>query len=146
MKQSIYSNLLAGLLLFGGAASFATAGWDDPASIAKGEELFAKNCAVCHGVKAAGKPGVDWKKKLADGSFPPPPLNGTAHAWHHSPKLLDRIIAQGAKTYGDAYKGWMPGFEKKLDASDRLAILKYLHSLWPEEIRKRYDKHFKLEE
>ena len=121
----------------------SASGWDDPEAIAKGEELFAKNCASCHGVKAVG-PGVDWRKKTADGRFPPPPLNGSAHAWHHDPKLLDRIIAEGGKMYGKSYDGWMPAFGDRLEAADRLAIIKYLHSLWPEKVQKRYDKHFKL--
>jgi len=143
MKRKI----LSGAVVAAAVVSFAQAGrgWDDPEAVAKGEKLFAKNCASCHGVKASG-PGVDWRKKTADGRFPPPPLNGTAHAWHPDPKLLGRIIAEGGKTYGDAYKGWMPAFGDKLDAKDRLAILKYLHALWPEEVRKRYDKHFKLPE
>jgi mono/diheme cytochrome c family protein len=137
---------LTGGMIAGSLLSLHASGWDDPAAIGQGKALFAKNCAVCHGVEGAGKPGVDWRKRLADGTFPPPPLNGTAHTWHHSPKLLDRIITEGGKTYGKAYKGWMPAFGEKLDAAQRLAILKYLHSLWPEEIQQRYDKHFKLEE
>ena len=50
-----------------------------------GGKIFNNNCAVCHGQNASGPKG-DWREKLADGSYPPPPLNGTAHTWHHSPK------------------------------------------------------------
>ncbi len=138
-KHWIRSVTLTAILAVGASAS----GWDDAAAIAKGKKLFAANCAACHGVEGVG-PGVDWRKKTADGRFPPPPLNGTAHTWHHQPSLLDRIIAEGGKMYGKSYNGWMPAFGDKLNKEDRSAIIKYLHSLWPEEIQKRYDKHFKL--
>ncbi len=137
---------ILGIILSASLFSLHASGWDDKQQIEQGRELFKKNCAVCHGLKGAGKPGLDWQKRLADGSFPPPPLNGTAHTWHHSPKLLDRIIAEGGKMYGKAYKGWMPAFGDRLNAKERLAIIKYLHSLWPKQIRKRYDEHFKLQE
>ncbi len=52
--------------------------WYTKEQVTKGQELFANNCAVCHGQKAESTP--NWRKKLSDGSYPPPPLNGTAHA------------------------------------------------------------------
>ncbi|WP_456393774.1 c-type cytochrome [Nitratifractor sp.] len=139
MKKTMIA--LTGTIILLGAGETAIRDWDNPKDLALGERLFAKNCAVCHGKAGAGN-GEDWKKKRSDGRFPPPPLNGTAHTWHHSPELLATIIAKGAATYGKAYSGWMPGFSKKLSDKERLAILKYIHSLWPEEIRSRYDEHF----
>ena len=50
-----------------------------------GAKIFNNNCLACHGQNASGPKG-DWREKLADGSYPPPPLNGSAHTWHHSPK------------------------------------------------------------
>ncbi len=117
--------------------------WFDKEDIAAGEALFNKNCAVCHGKNAAGTV-KDWRQKLPNGKLPPPPLNGTAHTWHHSPQLLDKIIQLGAKTYGDTYKGWMPSFKDKLSENDRRNILKYIHSLWPKQIQKDYDEFYKI--
>ncbi len=133
--------LLLPLLLIG----FANAGesWFYKEDIAAGEALFNKNCTVCHGKGGAGTV-KDWRQKLPNGKLPPPPLNGSAHTWHHSPQLLDKIIRLGAKTYGSAYAGWMPSFEEKLSKKDRGNILKYIHSLWPERIRNDYDAFYKI--
>lgn len=117
--------------------------WFDKDDIALGKKLFDKNCAVCHGINAAGKV-KDWRVRLSNGKLPPPPLNGTAHTWHHSPSLLDKIIQEGGNAYGKAYKGWMPPFKDKLNKKERLAILKYIHSLWPKEIQKGYDEFHKI--
>jgi len=124
---------------------FANAGesWFDKADIEAGKKIFKQNCAVCHGDAGAGT-GRDWRQKMANGKMPPPPLNGTAHTWHHSPKLLDKIIQEGGKTYGKAYEGWMPAFKDKLDEKDRLNVLKYIHSLWPKRIQKDYDEFYKI--
>ena len=58
-----------------------------------GGKIFNNNCAVCHGQNASGPKG-DWREKLADGSYLPP-LNGTTHTWHHSPKQLLWTINNG---------------------------------------------------
>ena len=139
-------NAKRGLLAVATLASTvaASAGsWGSAAEIREGKMLFERNCASCHGAQGSG-PGVDWKKKMADGRFPPPPLNGTAHTWHHKPELLARIIREGGKTYGKAFDGWMPSFGEKLSAAQIESVVKYLHSLWPAEIQKRYDKQFQI--
>ena len=103
-----------------------------------GKSKFEANCSVCHGQDAQGIV-EDWKKRLPDGSFPPPPLNGTAHTWHHSPAQLLRTIDEG----GVALGGKMPGFKGKLNDAEKHAILDYLYSLWPADIKQRYDARFK---
>ena len=117
--------------------------WYDKEDIELGKLLFDKNCAVCHGVNAAGKV-ADWRTKMSNGKLPPPPLNGTAHTWHHKPSLLDKIIQEGGESYDSSYKGWMPAFKDKLDAKERLAVLKYIHSLWPKKIQEGYDEFNKI--
>lgn len=117
--------------------------WFDKEDIALGKKLFDKNCAVCHGANAAGTV-KDWRVRLSNGKLPPPPLNGTAHTWHHNPTLLDTIIQNGGKSYGKAYEGWMPPFKDKLNKQERLAILKYIHSLWPKKIQQGYDEFYKI--
>jgi len=117
-------------------------GWDDAAAIANGKKLFAVNCASCHGPEGIGPQTTELQLKRADGKFQPPALNGTAHTWHHNPELLRKIIAKGGKSYGKGYEGLMPGFETKLTQKERDDILKYIHNLWPEKIKKQYDKRF----
>ncbi len=103
-----------------------------------GKITFDKNCVTCHGKDAQGVV-KDWKKRQADGRFPAPPLNGTAHTWHHSPKVLLSIIDNGGVRFG----GSMPGFKNKLNAAEKQALLDYIYSLWPKEIQQKYDAKFK---
>jgi len=104
------------------------------ADIHRGKKLFAQNCARCHGDKAQGAP--NWNEKGADGKFPPPPLNGTAHAWHHPRVALVMQIRNGTKKIG----GNMPAFAGKLEERDIDALITYLNSLWPEEIYQAWSR------
>ncbi|RMG34927.1 MAG: hypothetical protein D6720_08245 [Gammaproteobacteria bacterium] len=112
-------------------ATAAQAGerWYSQAQVDKGRKLFAENCAGCHGDQAQGLV-ADWKKPLANGSYPPPPLNGTAHAWHHPMAVLKRQIRVGGKPVG----GVMPAFGDKLGDADMDAIIAYIQSKWPDNI------------
>ncbi|MDB2590680.1 c-type cytochrome [Candidatus Thioglobus sp.] len=107
-------------------------------SVQLGKATFEKNCASCHGKDGEGIV-KDWKKRQADGNYPAPPVNGSAHAWHHSPKTLLSTINNGGAKLG----GRMPAFKDKLSEEEKLATLDYIHSLWPEEIQKKYDSRFK---
>lgn len=100
----------------------------NPDQVAHGQTLFQKNCAVCHGQNAEGT--SDWRKPLENGRYPPPPLNGTAHAWHHSTEELKRFILNG----GPPGEGRMPGWEGILKDQEIDDILIWIKSLWPDEI------------
>ncbi|CAC9576741.1 Cytochrome c, mono- and diheme variants [uncultured Gammaproteobacteria bacterium] len=127
------------------SALFLTACFDSGDAQAKeenrtklGKATFDKNCVSCHGKDARGT-STDWKRLLPNGKYPAPPLNGTAHAWHHSPKLLLNTINNGGVKLG----GWMPAFKDKLTDKEKQATLDYLHSLWPKDIQQKYDARFK---
>ena len=98
----------------------------------KGREIFAANCAACHGVDAAGQP--DWHIAKADGTLPPPPLNGDGHTWHHGDGLLYRIVSQGGQMFEDPrfpdFKSAMPAFGERLSHEDIVEVLTYIKSLW----------------
>lgn len=100
----------------------------NPEQIARGQTLFRKNCAACHGQNAEGTP--DWRKPLENGRYPPPPLDGTAHAWHHSTEELKRFILSG----GPPGEGRMPGWEGILEDREIDDILVWIKSLWPDEV------------
>lgn len=100
----------------------------DPDQIAQGKALFHQYCSVCHGENAAGT--GDWRKPGSDGRFPPPPLNGTAHAWHHSAAQLHNTIKNG----GPGGQSNMPAFGQQLDDQQIDAIIVYITSLWPDKI------------
>jgi mono/diheme cytochrome c family protein len=110
----------------------------DNTDIAIGKDVFEANCVVCHGQEARGLVS-NWKVKGADGKYPAPPLNGTAHAWHHSPAQLLKTINEGGIKMG----GQMPDFEKALTGDEKQAALDYIFSLWPSEIKTKYDKRYK---
>ena len=56
-----------------------TGRWYSQQQLDNGAQVFATNCSVCHGDQAQGLT-ADWRSRQANGSFPPPPLNGSAHA------------------------------------------------------------------
>ncbi len=109
--------------------------WYTNAQLIRGKKVFEANCAVCHGAKGEGLV-VDWKKPRADGKFPPPPLNGTAHTWHHSKELLMRTVNEG----GVALGGAMPPFKDILSEKEKEAVLAHVMSLWPKEIYDTWQK------
>jgi len=106
--------------------------WYTAAQVAKGGGLYAQNCAVCHA--ADGSATAAWRTPDANGNYPPPPLNGSAHTWHHPLATLDRTIADG----GAAYGGVMPGFAAVLTETDRLAVISWFQSLWSDDIYERW--------
>lgn len=106
--------------------------WYAASQVSAGRELFAQHCAECHGAGAAGT--ADWKTPDAEGFYPPPPLDGSAHAWHHPlPQLLDYIADGGA-----AVGGRMPAFRETLGDAERRAVVAYFQSLWTDEIYARW--------
>ena len=102
--------------------------WFDDKLVSTGAGLFQQHCAVCHGANAEGT--REWKKTDANGNYPPPPLDGSAHAWHHSIAQLARSIKQGGQQLG----GVMPGFGDRLDDQQVLALIAYFQSKWPDRI------------
>lgn len=102
--------------------------WYTPNQLALGKTIFADNCAACHGANAQSIP--NWQQSLADGSYPPPPLNGSAHAWHHPLNLLVRTIEEG----GAAVGGKMPAFKNVLNKQEQLAAIAFFQSYWDNRI------------
>ena len=104
-----------------------------------GEELFKRYCAGCHGENAIGQdpaqPAGGWDEKenrLA------PALNGTGHAWHHSPELLFEYIQQGSIDKTSP----MPSFGDVLSESQISEIISYFQSMWPNKIMEQYEERF----
>lgn len=96
----------------------------DPAQLARGGELFQQHCAQCHGRQAEGAP--NWRTRLANGRFPPPPLNGSGHAWHHPASELKQVIIFG--------RNEMPSWNGKLGRQDVDDLVAWFQSRWPDEI------------
>lgn len=102
--------------------------WYTQEQVAAGALLYRDNCATCHKKNAEGTP--EWKTRDANGKLPPPPLNGTAHTWHHPLDVLRTVVRRGGVPLG----GSMPGFAEKLDQQQIDAILAWVQSHWSDEI------------
>nr|WP_223163192.1 cytochrome c [Roseivivax sediminis] len=112
---------------------------DDPSIVARGAELYAENCAACHGVDLEGQP--DWRVRGPDGLLPAPPHDETGHTWHHDEDTLFRLTKYGVgEMIGDPdYASAMPAFEDVLTDAEIAAVLSYIKSTWPADIRARHD-------
>ena len=128
MMMHLLKSGMALLLLVTSFHTAAAERWYNQAVVDYGAPLFQQNCALCHGVDAEGT--KEWKKLDENGNYPPPPLNGTAHAWHHSIPQLARSIKEGGIKLG----GVMPAFGDKLTDQEVLAVIAYFQSKWPDEV------------
>jgi mono/diheme cytochrome c family protein len=106
--------------------------WYSKEQVAAGAPLYQAYCAACHA--ADGSATADWRTPDANGNYPPPPLNGTAHTWHHPLQVLDSTIVSG----GAAFGGVMPGFGAMLNEAQRYSIIAWIQSLWPDHIYARW--------
>ncbi|MCB1859157.1 MAG: cytochrome c [Gammaproteobacteria bacterium] len=102
--------------------------WYSQAQISRGNPLFQEHCASCHKPDASGTP--NWRETNVEGKYPPPPLNGTAHTWHHPLSVLRRTVSVGGVPLG----GTMPGFSDRLNAQQIDDILAWVQSHWSDEI------------
>ncbi|MCW9023118.1 MAG: cytochrome c [Gammaproteobacteria bacterium] len=109
-------------------APLVTKRWYTFEQAVKGNQLFQTNCASCHKSDASG--AENWRKTDANGKLPPPPLNGTAHAWHHPLPIMRRTVYFGGAPVG----GSMPGFSDKLSKDDIDSVLAWVQSHWSDEI------------
>lgn len=111
---------------------------DDAVLVSSGKALYAGQCASCHGADLAGE--ADWKIRKANGRFPAPPHDPSGHTWHHPDTLLFALTKFGpAKLVGEGYESDMPGFEGTLSDREIVAVLSYIKSTWPADIRQRHD-------
>nr|WP_296747975.1 cytochrome c [Thioalkalivibrio sp.] len=105
-----------------------TGRWYSVEQVMLGGHVFATHCAACHGPRAEG--AEEWFRRLPDGRWPPPPLNGTAHAWHHPLWQLRQQIREGS----DPEHGDMPGFAEVLSDAEIDAAIAWFQSFWLDEI------------
>ena len=137
-----------GLILSGAAATgaIALAAWatqSEPAAegvtfmgepvtaedIALGHEVYAANCASCHGADLEGQP--NWKRRLENGRMPAPPHDATGHTWHHADSQLFTITKLGVGAVVAGYESDMPAFDGILTDAEIRSVLGYIKSTWP---------------
>lgn len=113
---------------------------DDAKLVALGQKVYATQCAACHGQRLEGQP--NWRQRGADGRLPAPPHDASGHTWHHPDDVLFRITKYGVVKAADLknYDSAMPAFEGKLSDDEIVAVLSWIKSQWPPEIRARLDR------
>jgi mono/diheme cytochrome c family protein len=109
----------------------------DAQQIARGQAVYMQHCMSCHGVEGKGLPG-DWRIRDADGRFPPPPLDDSAHAWHHPTADLLEMI----RDRSPAGQGNMPAWNGKLSEQAMQDVVAYIKSLWSDPV---YQLWWKME-
>ncbi|WP_419903329.1 c-type cytochrome [Kiloniella sp.] len=104
--------------------------------VALGRQLYAHECASCHGANLEGEP--NWRSPLQDGGLPAPPHDESGHTWHHPDGVLLQITKHGgASVAPEGFISRMPAFGESLSNEEISATLAFIKSQWPQEIRMR---------
>lgn len=109
---------------------------DDTRQVARGKAVYVQLCMACHGVSLEGQP--NWRERLPSGRMPAPPHDASGHTWHHPDGVLFGITKHGlvpGKYAPPGYQSDMPAFGNTLTDEDIWAVLAYIKSSWPQEIR-----------
>lgn len=101
--------------------------------VAFGQDLYAANCASCHGVNLEGQP--DWRRRNDNGRMPAPPHDASGHTWHHADRQLFIITKLGVGAVVPGYESDMPAYEGILSDDEIAAVLAFIKSTWPERER-----------
>ncbi len=109
-------------------ASAAPVRWYTQENVSRGGLLYAEHCAACHG--KGGEGTFNWRQQGADGKSPPPPINGTGHAWHHPFRVLGGQIKSGAL----GGQGNMPPFGDRLGDEEIVDVIAWFQDRWHDEI------------
>lgn len=89
--------------------------------VAEGRPLYETNCATCHGDATTRPPLKAAPTHQADG-----------HTWHHPDRLLVEWVLDGVPL-----ATVMPKWRGKLSPGEVRAVIAYIKTFWPEEIRER---------
>lgn len=144
---TLLASVGVGALVVGGALLVTKVGsWseltrlkpDHREIVALGERNYASQCASCHGEDLQGEP--NWQTPDEEGYLPAPPHDETGHTWHHSDDVLFNVTKNGLVTYaGPNYRTRMPEFGGVLTDEEIVAVLSYIKSRWPREVREQHD-------
>lgn len=113
---------------------------DNPQIVLNGSRIYDENCASCHGANLEGQP--NWRARDTDGRLPAPPHDESGHTWHHDSEALFALTKYGiaAVINNPDYPSNMPAYEGILSDDDIIAVLSYIKSTWPDEIRAIHDE------
>lgn len=100
-----------------------------PPPISKGEALYQKYCVSCHGEKGVGENPLNIYATDEYGVIAPP-LDESAHAWHHTDEALVEVILEGSSR-NPRMKSW----KDVLTEEDARDLVGYIKSLWSPRIK-----------
>lgn len=105
-------------------------------TLEQGRQIYAENCAACHGVNLEGQP--NWRTRNANGRLPAPPHDASGHTWHHDDQTLFDLTKYGISALvGRPVETDMPAYEGKLTDHEIRAALAFIRSQWPKKIQER---------
>jgi mono/diheme cytochrome c family protein len=93
----------------------------DAGRMARGQKIYADQCAQCHGERGEGKPGAY------------PALAGNRAVTLQSPANLVRIVVSGGyppSTSGNPRPYGMPPFSQTFNDEDIASVLTYIRNAW----------------
>ena len=134
----LYSVSLLATLICRPLQADSTSRWYSSNQVEQGALLFRQHCAGCHGQNAEST--IHWNQADASGQYPPPPLNGSAHAWHHDLSVLRKTIREGGQKLG----GSMPPFKSVLNDEQIDSVIAFFQSFWTNEIYTKWAARFNV--
>ena len=103
--------------------TFEGSRWTTTPRLEAGKRIYQESCQNCHGVNGTGEPA---ENIAGTDVSPAPPLNDSAHAWHHSNQDLIKTILEGSSQEGSRMKAW----KDTLSKADAQNVVAYMKSLW----------------
>ncbi len=121
---SLFLFLLMPLTVTSGAALAETGKKPDKQAVVRGEGLYKTYCQSCHGKRGVGEPGIPNSIRQPE-YFTAPPLDDSAHAWHHTDEGMVKTILGGSPRTKR-----MPAWKKAISEKQARDIVAYIKSLW----------------
>ena len=129
-----------GLFSLWSRPSGAAADTANSQQVALGQEVYAANCASCHGENLEGQ--ANWRQRNANGRLPAPPHDDSGHTWHHPDFVLFGITKQGPAKFANLndYESDMPAYEGVLSDEEIWAVIAFIKSQWSPENQARQEQ------
>lgn len=109
----------------------------DEARVGRGKQVYEADCAGCHGRNGVGENPANPQAVDDKGRYLAPPLDGSAHAWHHADQELVDFISDGSPS-NPRMRAW-----KAVLTPDQIRdVVEYMKSLWgPRELNCQGPRH-----
>jgi mono/diheme cytochrome c family protein len=106
----------------------------NPDAYMLGQQVYAQNCAACHGANGEGQFPENPRARDASERYGAPPHDDSGHTWHHDDDLLYQIVHEGGMGNPEDFNP-MPAFGDQLSDAEIEAVIFYIKTFWTEEQR-----------